>query len=139
MPDMKRAFIESAEDLLNIFGLLIDENDQLKKRVKELEKHNNDLSEEIERWKNNYRKSLEYFNTITPVKVYHSKKKGNTTVKFADGRSVTVHRMKRDKDCLETAIVYALFKRNYPKRLLNQLVSEVTETEEDECKKDCKN
>ena len=138
MPDVRKEFITSVEKVLNIFGVIVDENNQLKQRIKDLEKYNNDLSEDLESLKQEHKEMVNYFSSITPVQVYHSKKRGNTTVKFGDGRSVTVHRMKRDKDCLETAIVYALFKINYPKRLLSQLVSEVTETEEDECKKNCK-
>ena len=76
---------------------------------------------------------------LMPVKVYYSKKRKNTTVIFADGKSVTVHKMEGDKDCLETAIVYALFKRNYPKEILKNLVNTVIKVEENECKKNSEN
>lgn len=61
-------------------------------------------------------------NGSVPVKVYQHRKRGNTTVKFLDGTSITVKRMKGDKDCLETAIVYALFKKFYHKKILENLV-----------------
>jgi len=73
--------------------------------------------------------------SITPTQVYHNKKRGNTTVKFMDGKSVTVHKMKNDKDCLETAIVYAIYKKLYSKKLLELLVKTVKETGGEECKK----
>lgn len=66
------------------------------------------------------------FNNLTPVKVYHSKKR-NTTIKFKSGKSVTVKRMKGETDCLETAIVYAIVKNMYPKSMLKKLMKDVEE------------
>lgn len=63
-------------------------------------------------------------NFMTPVAIYHSKKRRNTTIKFVDGHSVTVKKMKGDKDCLHTAIAYALSKNLYN---LNEFVRKVEE------------
>ena len=100
---------------------LIEENQQLKVRNEFLEK----VTEAYDG----------FTSSITPVQVYRCKTRGNTTVKFLDGSSVTVHKMKGDKDCLETAIVYALFKKVYPKRLLTNLVETTKKVRKSRCKK----
>jgi len=76
-----------------------------------------------------------FLESITPVQVYKCSFRRSTTVKFLDGSSVTVHRMKGDKDCLETAIVYALFKKVYPKKLLVNLVKNTVKVRKSRCKK----
>lgn len=61
------------------------------------------------------------------VAAYHHKKRGNTTVVFLDGSSETVKRRKGDKDCIHTAIAYALAKHIYN---LNKIVKNIQEVGE---------
>lgn len=112
---------------------------KLDKQVKELTEENKTLRRDLLVEHNKFesiKKSVSALTAeMTPVKVYHHKGRDNTTVRFLDGKSVTVHRMKGDKDSLETAIVYAIFKKVYPKTLLESLVKDVTETGGKKCKK----
>ncbi len=64
---------------------------------------------------------------IRPCIVYHSKKRNNTTIKFADGSSITVKKQKGEVDCLETAVAYALVKQVYGKSYLERLVKDIKE------------
>lgn len=66
----------------------------------------------------------EAFEHIHPVKVYRTKSRGNTTVIFLDGSSETVKLKKGEKDCLDTAIAYALMKHVYPKNVVKKLIVE---------------
>ena len=59
--------------------------------------------------------------------IYYHKQRGNTTVKFKDGSSITVHLKKGDKNCLETAIAWALMKHNYNINGLMKIVQKVGE------------
>lgn len=59
--------------------------------------------------------------------IYHHKKRKNTTIVFADDTSITVHLKKGDRDCLETAIAWALMKHNYNIKGLLDIVQEVGE------------
>ena len=86
------------------------------------------LNKECDNYRNIIKTKQEFFNSITPSQVYHHKERGNTTVKFLDGTSVTVKKMAGDKDCLETAIVYAIFKKTYPKPLMKSLIKHKIET-----------
>lgn len=86
------------------------------------------LNKECDNYRNIIKTKQEFFNSITPSQVYHHKERGNTTVKFLDGTSVTVKKMAGDKDCLETAIVYAIFKKTYPKPLMKALIKHKIET-----------
>ena len=131
---------EMIGQLVKNLELLVDEMIQ---KYEDLQQENEELKKELsvanERSKEKDRTILEvhkYIASITPVKVYHHRKRRNTTVVFLDGNSVTVTRAKGDKNCLETAIVYALFKKNYPKKLLENLVNNVEQTgRKRKCKK----
>lgn len=92
------------------------------------------LIEHLSKTKDSY---TEFLSSITPVKVYHHKERKNTTVKFLDNSSVTVHLMQGDKNSLETAIAYALVKKIYPKKLIEKLVDDADIIKEGgkECKK----
>lgn len=61
------------------------------------------------------------FDHIHPVKIYKTDSRGNTTIMFEDGSCETVKRKKGEKDCLDTAIAYALMKHVYPKHILKHL------------------
>lgn len=74
------------------------------------------------------KENTEFVKSISPVQVLHNKDRNNTTVKFLDGSSITVKKRKEDKDCLETAIVWAVFKKIYDIRTLKLLVKNVIET-----------
>ena len=87
-----------------------------------------ELSENLDKKFQKEKSFANFTASITPVQVYHNKKRDNTTVKFMDGKSITVHKTKGDKDCLETAIVYAIYKKLYTKKLLELLVKTVKET-----------
>ena len=72
--------------------------------------------------------ALEKFELHVRVKeVFHHKKRGNTTVVFLDGSSETVKRRKGDKDCIHTAVAYALAKHIYN---LNKIVKNIQEVGE---------
>lgn len=114
--------VEELRSIANNCEKLLEENKELRNKVELLEKIVNG--------------SVGFMDSITPVKVYRCKSRGNTTVKFLDGSSVTVHKMKGDKDSLETAIVYALYKKIYPKKLLTNLVENATKVRKSRCKKD---
>ncbi len=87
-----------------------------------------DLERENKALKNAYRllndKYKSLMDEITVYKVYHCKKRNNTTIVFKDGHSVTVKKMKGDKDCLHTAIAYALAKNIYSINLIAKNVEE---------------
>ena len=105
-------------------------------KVKKLEEENALLKEKNETLEKMVEGTVEFMNGITPIQVYKCKARGNTTVKFLDGTSVKVHKMKGDKDSLETAIVYALFKKIYTKELLKHLVDTAVKVRIKKCKKD---
>ncbi len=86
------------------------------------------LNKECDKYRAIIKVKQEFLNSITPTKVFHNKERGNTTVKFFDGSSITVKKMKGDKDCLETAIVWAIFKKMYPSGLIRHLVKNTIET-----------
>lgn len=86
------------------------------------------LNKECDNYRAIIKSKQEFLNSITPSQVLHHKERGNTTVKFLDGTSVTVKKMAGDKDCLETAIVYAIFKKIYPKPLMKTLIKHKIET-----------
>lgn len=117
-------YIDAVKELDNIFLVFKKDRERLKKEISDKDSKILELENKLDQLRtmvvaNDYFKA-----SITPIKVYHHKKRGNTTVKFLDGTSVTVHKMKEDADCLETAIVYAIFKKNknYNKKLLKYLV-----------------
>lgn len=86
------------------------------------------LNKECDAYRATIKSKQEFSNSITPSQVYRHKERGNTTVKFLDGTSVTVKKMAGDKDCLETAIVWAIFKKMYPNGLMRHLVKTIIET-----------
>lgn len=102
---------------------LEEENRELQGRIFKLEMSNHVLehaSEEFEKFIENH----------IPVRVYVHKQRRNTTIVFKDNSTETVKRMKGDKDCLDTAIAYALVKHSYKKSELNELKKHVQEVGE---------
>lgn len=132
--EMLNQMINNIEVMIND---LIDKTEEIKKENKHLKDEINSKNQLYNDLCVEYTLLSNKINGSIPVKVYHHKKRENTTVKFLDGTSITVKRMKGDKDCLETAIVYALFKKNYadPNKLLKELVKNVEEVGEEKCKK----
>jgi hypothetical protein len=98
------------------------ENEELKSEVEELRNFKQVHKQSI-------RELGKVFASMVPVKIYHHKKRGNTTVVFADKSSVTVHRMKGEKDCVDTALAYAIMKKVCPKVLIKNLLKKVEEIE----------
>ena len=62
-----------------------------------------------------------------PTRLIHTKSRGNTTIIFHDGSSETVHLKEGEKDCLDTAVAYALMKHSYPKDIIRKLIKRVEE------------
>ena len=105
--------------------------DVIKSKDKQIENKDSEilkLNKECDAYRETIKSKQEFLNSITPSQVYHHKERGNTTVKFLDGTSVTVKKMAGDKDCLETAIVWAIFKKTYPKPLMKALIKHKIET-----------
>ena len=132
-------YIQLIDDLKCEFEKLVIANKVLsegwKKNGEELE----NLREKIVSANNELKNDSKFFESITPVKVYHHKDRRNTTVKFMDNSSVTVKLAKGEKHSLETAIVYALAKKVWPKKLIENLLEEAEIIKEErmkECKKD---
>lgn len=87
-------------------------------RIVNLEKMNKILSVQCA--------ALERFELHTRVKeVFYHKKRGNTTIIFYDDSKITVKRKKGDKDCIHTALAYALAKHIYNINKLAKNVKEV--------------
>lgn len=117
--EMIKQMLHNLEVMIDKF---VSENEEIKSKRENAESLLNFTCEAYNNLVSDHRKLIQQVNGCKPVKVYHHRKRRNTTVKFADGSSVTVTRAKGDKDCLETAIVYALFKKNYDKKILEELV-----------------
>ena len=137
-PPIKKSeerYTDAIKELDNVFLSFKNEKTKLENENKGLTEMLSTQGDVIE--KLNYLKDehAEFLASITPVKVYYHRKRGNTTVKFLDGTSVTVKRAKGDRNCLETAIVYALYKKIYPRKLLENLVANVEKTGGRKCKK----
>lgn len=62
--------------------------------------------------------------SYTPVKIFTHKKRGNTTLMFADRSSITVKKKKGEKYCLDTAIAYAYMKHCINRPLLKTIIEE---------------
>ena len=106
----------------------------LSEKIKDLEKDYADACKEIrkltienEGLKQRVKAYKECGAMMIPVKVYTHKARGNTTVKFLDGSSITVKRKKGEKDCIETAIAYCLLKQCLTASELKKLVNEKEE------------
>lgn len=111
------------------FSILNNQLETLKLENKELKSEVEKLRKSEETHKQLVRELANMFSTMIPTKIYHHKKRGNTTVVFADKSSITVHRMKGEKDCVDTAFAYAVMKRMYPKVLIKNLLKNVKEIE----------
>ncbi len=95
-------------------------NDYLERLLKDKEKT-------LDCYRQEYRKFENVEMNMTVSAIYHHKQRNNTTIVFADGSSETVHLKKGDKNCLETAIAWALMKHIYN---INKLVKAVQEVGE---------
>ena len=116
---MKQEDIKKLEEGIN----------QLLKERNDLEFENEQLKKWVEFLEKRLHKHIMFKLGVTPVQVYHCKTRGNTTVKFLDGKSVTVHKMKGDKDCIETAIAYALAKHYISSSGIKRLVKNLKEVD----------
>lgn len=104
----------------------------LSDKIKDLENENVVLRHELANSEIREKKHLmkiidleEIVKMALPVKVYTHKARRNTTVKFADGKCVTVKRKPGEKDCIETAIAYCIMKRVLHNSDIKKLVNEV--------------
>ena len=70
---------------------------------------------------------LKFISHTVPVKVYRCERRRNTTVIFEDGSSTTVKRKSGEKDCIETAIAYAIMKHLFEPQFINKLIKEKEE------------
>lgn len=129
-------YVDTIKELDNIFLSMKKERDDLKKEVSDKDSRILELEERTDKLLKMREGYQEFLRSVTPVQVYHHKDRKNTTVKFLDGTSVTVHLMDGDEDSIETAIAYALVKKMWPKVLFKNLVKTVKEVGEEECKKD---
>lgn len=105
--------------------------DVIKAKDKQIENKDSEilrLNKDCDAYRATIKSRQEFLNSITPTQVLHNEERGNTTVKFFDGSSITVKKMKGDKDCLETAIVWAIFKKMHPSGLMRNLVKHTIET-----------
>ena len=122
MRNPEERYVDAAKELDKVVLEIIKENEVLKQENKSLTERINDMGARNKTLSDQILNLHKEFNNLTPVKVYHSKKRDNTTVKLRGGKSVTVKRMKGETDCLETAIAFALMKNMYPKSLIKELV-----------------
>lgn len=67
---------------------------------------------------------IECCKDVIPDKLFITKSRGNTTVKFRSGKSVTVKRKQGDKDCIETAIAYCIMKSILSPADIRKLIKE---------------
>ena len=132
-------YIQLINELNSEYEKLVVANKVLSEGYKNSGKEIDCLKEKIVSANNELKNDSKFFESITPVKVYHHKDRRNTTVKFMDNSSVTVKLAKGEKHSLETAIVYALAKKVWPKKLIEKLLEEAEVIKEErmkECKKD---
>ena len=99
----------------------------LEKRINKLEEENSDLKCELTRKIRTIELADDSYKHIHPTRLIHTKSRGNTSVIFYDGSSETVHLKKGEKDCLDTAVAYALIKHVYPKNVIKELIKKVEE------------
>ena len=111
------------------FSILNNQLETVKSEAEDLKKEIEELKRLKEVHKQSVHELANIFSTMVPTKIYHHKKRGNTTVVFADKSSITVHRMKGEKDCVDTALAYAIMKKMYPKVLIKNLLKNIEEIE----------
>ena len=102
-------------------------SEKVKELEEELEKAKGLISwqaKEIERLKKKKDEYKECCMMVIPEKIYTHKARGNTTVKFQDGSSMTVKRKQGDKDCIETAIAYCILKQMLTPEDVRKLIKE---------------
>lgn len=131
----EQKYVDAAKCLDDIVISVIRKNKDLSQEVSEKDSKILEMQSKLDTLSKEIVSNRDFLNSITPIKVYYTRKRKSTTVKFLDGNQVTVHRMKGDKHCLETAIVYAIFKKLYPKKLLANLVNDITYVGGRRCKK----
>ena len=124
-------YIDAIKELDNIFLKYKNDLETANKKVEFQNDRILELENKIDSLYKIIKNHSKFSESITPTQVYHNKKRGNTTVKFLDGSSVTVKLMKGDQDSIETAVVYALCKKIYTKKMLQLLVNNVKETGEE--------
>lgn len=121
---VEQRYVDVIKNLDNVVLDIVKKNKILEEQNAEKDTRVLELQETIDNLNKQIVFNNKFIASITPLKVFYHKNRKNTTVKFLDGESVTVKLCKGDKDCLETAIVYAIFKKNknYNKRLLKYLI-----------------
>ena len=97
---------------------LVEENEHLKEKLAYKE-------ELLECYSDSFLEYQKLCDSLTAVAIFHHKKRGNTTIKFKDKSTVTVKKKRGDKDCLDTAIAWALAKHIYRISELKKIVQEV--------------
>ena len=104
--------------------ILSEEVRELEKDLEFKQKECDSLKEELARSKRILSKYEELSKSMIPVKIYTHKARRHTTVKFLDNSQQTVTRIKGEKDCIETAIVYAVLKQLLRGQDLKKLIKE---------------
>lgn len=104
-----------------------NELNKLTEKNKQLEEELKRKNELLDCYRDTAKEYYELSRSITVSKIFHHKQRGNTTIVFNDSSSVTVHLRKGDKNCLETAIAWALTKHTYNMKELLKYVQEVGE------------
>lgn len=99
----------------------------LAEEIQKLEEENERLKKEliIARYKLKCLKdAVKYIEGLNPEKLYITKSRRNTTLKFRDGQSITVKRKLGEKDCVETAIAYCVTKHLLNNCIIKKLIKE---------------
>lgn len=111
---------------------------ELEKELALLTEHKQKLDKEIDLLKlekqclhNLLNTNLKFLEGIKPIYVWHHVKRNNTTVKFLNGSTTTVHKGNGEEDCLETAIVYAIVKHIFGKKEIQRLAKLTKEINND--------
>ena len=104
--------------------MLSDQVRELEKDLEFKEKECQSLQKEVQQLRIKCKALKDCCKCVIPVKIYTHKARRNTTVKFMDDSCQTVTRIKGEKDCLETAIAYAVLKQLITKEDLNKLIKE---------------
>ena len=104
--------------------MLSDEIKKLENEKNQLSQENNKLAFEVASLKLQLSACHKMLTSLRPVKIYGSKSRRNTTVKFEAGNQVTVKRREGEKNCIETAVAYACLKRIIPNSKLKKLIAE---------------
>jgi hypothetical protein len=107
--------------------MLSEDIEKLEIELFNLKNENLFLKQKLEKVRTLSKGYKECCKMVIPTKVYFHKERGNTTVKFGDGSSITVKKRKGEKHCIETAIAYCIMKQLLSTSALKKLVKEMEE------------